>query len=392
MSVLTPGANLPLPASDAVLTFSYQTSQGDLDITAYLLDAQTNKVRGDSDMIFYGQRQTSNGSVVLESSGNQTVIRINTAMVDNAIGKIAICATIDGAPNLSCVSQLTLSLNSGGNVIAQAEAKHPNEAALILAEVYRHNGAWKCRWVAQGFHGGLQPLAEHFGVDISEAPTSVPPPATPPTTAHHAPISLNKITLDKQKSSISLEKKGSSFGEIRINLNWNQRPAQQNGGFLQRLLGASGGIDLDLGAMIRYKNGNIDLVQALGNRFGDLNRLPYVKLQGDDRTGAVSEGEWLIINGQHWEVFQQIVIYCFIYEGVPNWNATDGVVTIHAPNQPPVETRLTEGSNRLNMCAVVTLNNDNEQLRITREDRYFAGHRELDKHYGFGFQWQRGKK
>ena len=31
----------------------------DLDITAYLLSQTTQKVRGDQDMIFYGQKQTN---------------------------------------------------------------------------------------------------------------------------------------------------------------------------------------------------------------------------------------------------------------------------------------------------------------------------------------------
>jgi tellurite resistance protein TerA len=43
----------------------------ELDLTAYLLAKDTQKVRGDQDMIFYGQPQTPNQSVVLvQSSSN----------------------------------------------------------------------------------------------------------------------------------------------------------------------------------------------------------------------------------------------------------------------------------------------------------------------------------
>mgnify|MGYP006203993529 CR=1 FL=1 len=38
------------------------------------------------------------------------------------------------------------------------------ETALILGEFYRRQGEWKFRCVAQGFAGGLEPLAKHFGV------------------------------------------------------------------------------------------------------------------------------------------------------------------------------------------------------------------------------------
>ena len=54
-----------------------------------------------------------------------------------------------------------------------------NERALILAEVYHHSSGWKMRAVAQGFKGGLAPLARHYGVDIAdddEPPQPPPPP------------------------------------------------------------------------------------------------------------------------------------------------------------------------------------------------------------------------
>ena len=41
--------------------------------------------------------------------------------------------------------------------------------------------------------------------------------------------------------------------------------------------------------MVQLKDGNIDLVQPLGNRFGDFDRAPYMKLDADDRTGASLE-------------------------------------------------------------------------------------------------------
>lgn len=38
------------------------------------------------------------------------------------------------------------------------------EDAMIMAEIYRHNGAWKLNAVGQGFHGGLPRLCDEFGL------------------------------------------------------------------------------------------------------------------------------------------------------------------------------------------------------------------------------------
>lgn len=390
MQTLTPGANIVLPGDDALLTFNYALNRGSLDITAYLLDEKTGKVRGDADMLFYGQLHTPNRAVVLETGQGQTVLRVNSKILDEAIGKIAVCATIDGAETLSEIQQLSMQLSSAAQTVARAEesAKQRSEAALILAEIYRYQGKWKCRWVMQGFNGGLQALAEHFGVEIADSPAAAPQPATPAPVPPR--INLAKITLDKHNSSIRLEKEsGTAFGRISVNLNWHQGPQKQ--GFLARLTGG-GGIDLDLGAMVRLRNGGIDLVQALGNTFGYLDRPPFIRLQGDDRTGASRDGEWLYINGKHWQEIEQVVIYCFIYDGVPNWAATDGVVRIEVPEQPPIEVRMTEGSNRLGMCAVAELRNQGGNIQVRRVMQYFSGHKALDKHFGFGFSWTTGRK
>ncbi len=68
---LIAGGNIPL-ASEMV-EISIKTSipnQVEVDCTAYLLAQSTQKVRGDQDMIFYGQTQTQNQSVVLTQSNS----------------------------------------------------------------------------------------------------------------------------------------------------------------------------------------------------------------------------------------------------------------------------------------------------------------------------------
>ena len=172
-------------------------------------------------------------------------------------------------------------------------------------------------------------------------------------------------------------------------MNWN-KSSPKSTSFFQKLT-RSDSIDLDLGAMIQFKNGEINLVQSLGNRFGNFDARPFIKLDADDRTGSSINGENLHINGNQWEQIERILIYTYIYEGAANWAATDGVVTIKIPNQSEIEVRLTDG-NQLKTCAIVELRNINGAIQANREVRYFRDQKYLDEYYRFGFNWTQGSK
>lgn len=200
---------------------------------------------------------------------------------------------------------------------------------------------------------------------------------------------LQKITLEKSRP-VSLDKRGGSFGEILVNLNWSRRPAA--GTRWNPFRQAAGGIDLDLGCMYEQHSGDKAVIQALGNRFGRFDAAPWVQLMGDDRTGAGADGENLRINGARWADFKRILLFAFIYEGVPNWAAADAVVTLKALEQPELTVRLDSHSDRQGMCAIALLENDGGRLRVTKLVDYFAGHPDADRAHGFGFRWQAGSK
>ncbi|WP_415915295.1 TerD family protein, partial [Pseudomonas fragi] len=214
-------------------------------------------------------------------------------------------------------------------------------------------------------------------------------------------INLSKITLDKQRPSISLEKKDGDFGEIKINLNWNRTNPNDSGaggagGFFATLrnkaTGKSGGIDLDVGCLYEMENGRKGAVQALGNAFGDFRDEPFIQLMGDDRTGSVSDGEWLRINGKEWRKMRRVLVYAFIYEGAPNWQATDGVITLYIPGEPPIEVRLSEEGGTKGMCAIALLENIGGSVKVNRRVEFFKGHSDMDKAFGWGMRWAAGSK
>ena len=187
------------------------------------------------------------------------------------------------------------------------------------------------------------------------------------------------VELKKGSRGVVLEKKpNQELGKIIVNLNWNQTP-QKPKGFLGSVLGGSNkGIDLDLGCLFELKDGKKGSVQALGNMFGNFDSPPFIKLDKDDRTGSSTDGENLFINGAKVAQVNRILVYTFIYEGVPNWSATDGIVTIKPQFGENIQIRLDEHDNSKLMCALVMIENvKNETFGIERLVRYFKGHEEM---------------
>ena len=345
-------------------------------------------------MVFYGQLRNDDGTVSLVSEGQYSTFTVALNRLKADVQKIAFTVTCDGGQTVSGLRNLSIDVEHGATSLVSSvvDLTGRQEAALILGEFYRRNNEWKFRFVAQGFNGGLKPLAEHFGVDIADSPaptsTAAQSTVTSPAPAPAASkVNLSKVSLTKEKPAISLAKRD-NYGEIRINLNWHR------GNCSSGLMGMFGskGIDLDLGAFVELEDGYKSVIQALGNAFGNYHDEPYVQLQGDDRTGENASGEWLHINGREWKHVREVLIYAFIYEGAASWDKTDGIVTIHVPDQPPIETRLTEGDNRRTLCAIARLVNDNGAIKVERINQYFKGQLELDKAFNWGFRWSTGSK
>lgn len=378
MTNLAMGANAPLPSEKFTLDVT-SAHANQIEVTALQLYSD-GKVRGDGDMCFFNQTSIGSGAVTLNVSGDRQRFSFDLEKIGTDVEKIVVNATLDGKA-FGSVHDLNVSVSSGIDMAVTTTGR--TESALILCELYRRNDKWKIRNVSQGFNGGLQALAEHFGVEIA-APAQTPEPEVP-----KPPVNLSKVSLTKNKNTISLKKDDGKFGRIRVNLNWNQK--KRSGG----LFGMSKrGIDLDIGAFVEFKTGELDVVQALGNRFGELNASPFTKLKADDRTGTSTDGEWLEINGDAWPNFRRVLIFAFIYEGAANWQETDGVIRLMVPSQPEIEVRMNElsANSRDGMCAVALLENKDNQIRVNREVRFFAGHEPMDKAFGWGMRWRAGRK
>ena len=41
------------------------------------------------------------------------------------------------------------------------------ETAVVVGELYRHNGEWKFNAIGSGFQGGLAALCGHYGIEVA---------------------------------------------------------------------------------------------------------------------------------------------------------------------------------------------------------------------------------
>jgi tellurium resistance protein TerD len=191
MSVsLAKGGNVSLSKEEPGLThiliglgWDTRTTDGtdfDLDASAFLLGA-SDKVRGDSDFIFYNNLRSSDGSVehtgdnrTGEGDGDDEALKVELGKVPADVQKIAVSVTIHEGEarrqSFGMVSNAFIRVvnDATGREIARYDLSEDasTETAMIFGEVYRHNGEWKFRAVGQGFKGGLAPMARNYGVNV----------------------------------------------------------------------------------------------------------------------------------------------------------------------------------------------------------------------------------
>ncbi|MBZ9686412.1 TerD domain-containing protein [Clostridium estertheticum] len=383
-----------------------------IDSAAFLLQVN-GKVIDDNDFIFYNNPKSSNGAIVHKANKEKTMlmgkeqITIDVSMVDKNIDKISFTITIHEA---DIKKQNFKEFTNVFVKVIDAETKEEYctynicedlklETAIVACEIYRKGSNWKFAAIGSGFVGGLNDLCTKYGIDVvdepitevrKETPIILVPKETPivsTTPKGTSKVNLSKIELKKKGDTISLEKKNDGkLGDIVVNLNWSQK---KKTGFW----GAAKGTDLDLGCLYELNDGTKRLVQALGKAFGDYTKPPYISLDNDDRSGTVTTGENLRINGNYLKNIKRILVYAFIYEGLSNWSQADGCVTIKQDNGPDIVINLDEHSSNKTMCAVALITNENNQtFKIERLVQYFSGHIEMDKAFGWGLKWTTGKK
>ncbi|MGG3562507.1 TerD family protein [Neobacillus rhizosphaerae] len=152
----------------------------DLDSSVFLL-GENGKVTNETDFVFYNNPQGANGAVVHTGDnrtgagdGDDEQVKINLTTVPANIQRIAFTITIHEADsrnqNFGQVS------NSYARIFNEATGEElirydlgedfSIETAIVVGELYRHNGEWKFSAIGSGYQGGLAALATDFGLSV----------------------------------------------------------------------------------------------------------------------------------------------------------------------------------------------------------------------------------
>jgi tellurium resistance protein TerD len=152
----------------------------DLDTSVFLL-GENGKVTSESDFVFYNNPQGANGSVVHSGDnrtgagdGDDEEVKINLTTVPTTVQRIAFTITIHDAESRS--QNFGQVSNAYARIFNEATKEEfirydlgedfSIETAIVVGELYRHNGEWKFSAIGSGYQGGLKALATDFGLQI----------------------------------------------------------------------------------------------------------------------------------------------------------------------------------------------------------------------------------
>lgn len=152
----------------------------DLDAAAFLLNSN-GKVNNDADFVFYGNLKHASGAVehmgdnlTGEGEGDDEQIKVDLSLVPSNIDKIDFTVTIYDAEargqNFGQVSNAYIHIvdETNGKELIKFDLGEDFsiETAVVVGEIYRHNGEWKFNAIGSGYKGGLRALCLDYGVNV----------------------------------------------------------------------------------------------------------------------------------------------------------------------------------------------------------------------------------
>ncbi len=153
-------------------------SDFDLDASVFMCGA-SGRVEKDSNFIFYnnlkapgvehmGDNRTGAGD------GDDEVIKVQLSALEPDVEKIAFTVTIDKADerkqNFGQVQNSYIHIldEATGTELVRYDLGEDFsiETAIVVGELYKHNGEWKFNAVGSGFAGGLAALCGNYGLQV----------------------------------------------------------------------------------------------------------------------------------------------------------------------------------------------------------------------------------
>ena len=146
----------------------------ELDASAFLL-AENEKVPSEDWFIFYGQVQSPDESTRYQGYDlGGSDLMINLDKVSQNVKKTSMAVTIYEAvarnqnfSKVNSVSAVIINIDSG-QVVASIDLTNCSSVvtALVVGELYRHNGEWKFNAVGSGVSRDLAGFCSMYGVEL----------------------------------------------------------------------------------------------------------------------------------------------------------------------------------------------------------------------------------
>ena len=160
---------------------AFEGADFDLDAAAFMLGAD-GKCPTEKEFVFYGNLKHATESVIHmgdnltgAGDGDDEQITVDLSKVPENVEKIAFTVTIYEADvrkqNFGQVSNAYIRLvdeTTGAELIRYDLGEDFSiETAVVVGELYRHNGEWKFNAIGSGFQGGLAALCGHYGIQVA---------------------------------------------------------------------------------------------------------------------------------------------------------------------------------------------------------------------------------
>lgn len=153
----------------------------DLDAAAFMVGAD-GRCPTDKEFVFYGNLEHTSGAVkhmgdnlTGAGEGDDEQILVDLTTIPGNIEKVAFTVTIYEAEtrrqNFGQVSNAFIRIvdeATGTELIRYDLGEDFSiETAVVVGELYRHNGEWKFNAIGSGFQGGLAALCGHYGIEVA---------------------------------------------------------------------------------------------------------------------------------------------------------------------------------------------------------------------------------
>lgn len=207
--------------SNLKLQFGWSTdSRVSIDASCFVL-SNKNRCEKDEDFIFYGNSNALGGAIThIQVNGvDKETIKICLSKLPDSAAKIAFSLTIHEGEkygySMKDVSNMYVRLMDADRYEELFRYEYgtdlSKETAIVVGELYRHNGEWKFTAIGSGFFGGLEALCTNFGLVIEQEVSQEI------VKIEEKPV-LSSIDLRKKIVQITLEKKKMNHVAARVGL------------------------------------------------------------------------------------------------------------------------------------------------------------------------------